>query len=89
MTNSAAKIGGITISSNKNHKKKYLIKQKKNFVPKMKTIISSFVKGTPTDGQTDNHSMGCPKKEFIIRRAYIYKYICALLIMGRTRTSFT
>lgn len=54
----------------------------------MKTIISSFVKGTPTDGQTDNSLHGMPKKEFIIRRAYIYKYIYPLLIMARTCTLF-
>lgn len=53
----------------------------------MKTIFSHFFNTLPTDGQTDIHSLGILKKEFIIRRAYIYKYIYTLIIMGRTRTS--
>lgn len=58
------------------------MKQKKKIVPKMKTIISHFLNIHPTDGQTDIGSIGILKKEFIIRRAYIYKYIYPLLIMG-------
>lgn len=55
----------------------------------MKTITSHFFNTHPTDGQTDIRSLGMLKKEFIIRRAYIYKYIYPLLIMPLNVTLFT
>ena len=62
---------------------------KKNiFVPKMKMNHSQILKHIGTDGQTDIQSLHVLKNGFIIRIGYIYKYIYAILIMGRVCTSF-
>lgn len=46
------------------------------------------MKQIQTDGQTDIRFLAILKKEFIIRIAYIYKYIYPILIMGSTCTPF-
>lgn len=59
------------------------MRKKKYFVPKMEMNHSQILKHVGTDGQTDIQSLHVLKKGFIIRIGYIYKYIYAILIMGR------
>lgn len=88
MTNSAAKIEGISIPTNEITKKISHNAKKNIFVPKMKMNHSQILKHKG-DRRTDRHSLPCnTQKEFIIRIAYIYKYIYPILIMGSMCTSF-
>lgn len=57
--------------SKRKSQKKYLMKQKKKFVPKMKTIISHFFNST-SDRRTDRHSLLGNTQKIVHNKKSIY-----------------